>query len=69
MISKTLTLNDPDFPDSLRLLDKPPTQLYVRGPLTDLLASPLLAVVGSRKVSAYGRDVATRLVGDAVSTE
>ena len=48
---------DDGYPASLARIDDPPVVLYVRGSLTraDSLA---LAIVGTRKASAYGRDVA-----------
>jgi len=48
---------DADYPAALAEIDDPPIGLYVRGQLTadDQRA---LAIVGSRKASAYGRDVA-----------
>jgi DNA processing protein len=65
MISKMLTLNDPGFPAILRTMSDPPKQLFCQGPLEQLLAQPRLAVVGSRKVTAYGREVTARLAGEA----
>jgi DNA processing protein len=52
-----ITWDDADYPASLRQIDDPPFALYARGALSadDRLA---LAVVGTRKASAYGRDVA-----------
>jgi DNA processing protein len=64
MNSKRLTLNSTDYPDILRSLPDPPKQLYALGPLEELLNKPRLAVVGSRKVTTYGRDVTTKLVGE-----
>ncbi|HYO88647.1 MAG TPA: DNA-processing protein DprA [Candidatus Limnocylindrales bacterium] len=48
---------DDDYPPLLAHIDDPPIALYVRGSLNtqDRLA---LAIVGARKASAYGRDVA-----------
>lgn len=48
---------DANYPPSLVEIDDPPIGLYVRGQLTahDQRA---LAIVGARKASAYGRDVA-----------
>lgn len=57
------TLEDADYPDGLRSLAHPPPVLYSRGtwPLSGGLA---LAVVGTRRASAYGRRVCAQLVGD-----
>lgn len=59
---KKLTLSDPDFPAMLQDALPQPQQIYVASNnLPDLLARPRLAVVGSRKVSAYGRTITTNL--------
>ena len=52
-----ITWPDDDYPQLLTQIDDPPIVLYVRGRLTqgDQLA---LAIVGARKASAYGREVA-----------
>ncbi len=55
---RVLTWNDPDYPARLRPLPQSPPVLYVRGalqPEDDWAA----AVVGTRKMTAYGRRVAT----------
>jgi DNA processing protein len=58
--ARVLIPADPEFPDSLKSLPDPPAVLYVRGHLKpqDLLA---VAVVGTRRPSAYGRAAAERL--------
>ncbi len=54
-----------EYPEVFKSLPDPPRTLYVAGAsLTDLLQSPLVAVVGSRKVTAYGRAVTEKLAGD-----
>lgn len=55
-----LTWDDPDYPASLRNIDRSPPVLYVRGALLpeDELA---VAVVGTRHASSYGREVAHSL--------
>lgn len=54
------TWDDPDYPANLRQSDAPPPVLYVRGSITeqDLWA---VAIVGTRRASAYGREVAHTL--------
>ncbi|MCM1289250.1 MAG: DNA-processing protein DprA [Corallococcus sp.] len=47
-----------NFPDLLKEIDDPPYILFYRGNV-DLLSSHCLAVVGTRKVSSYGRRIAT----------
>jgi DNA processing protein len=67
MNGNTLTLEPAAYPDFLRNIPAPPKRLYYRGPLLELLALPRLAVVGSRKVSAYGRSVTGQLASEAAS--
>ena len=55
---------DPAYPPGLRALDAPPAVLYVAGGLervVDLLFGDPVAIVGSRKASPYGLDVARAL--------
>lgn len=55
---------DPDYPPALLDLGDPPATLWTRGSLAALPA-PLVAIVGTRRCSAYGervtRDLATAL--------
>ena len=50
---KIITLNDPDYPPLLKEIYNPPFILYVRGEM-DFSASPMIAIVGSRKFTEYG---------------
>ena len=50
------------FPPLLREIPQPPTELYIRGNLDILTAPSLLAVVGSRKATAYGKQAVTKLL-------
>ena len=56
-----LTLHDAAYPDRLRQIADPPLVLYVRGNLPFMDELPTVAIVGTRKASAYGIKVATRL--------
>jgi DNA processing protein len=55
-----LTRKDPEYPDHLKEIDQPPPVLYLRGTLTveDAWA---VAIVGTRVVTPYGRQVAEDL--------
>jgi DNA processing protein len=55
-----LTWEDDLYPPRLKEIDQPPPILYVRGELTTE-DSWAVAVVGTRRVSAYGRQVAEEL--------
>ncbi len=50
-----ITIRDPEYPQRLHELALPPPVLYCRGRLDD---APALAIVGSRKMDAYGREAA-----------
>lgn len=58
-----ITLGDSSYPDLLRSIPDAPPVLYVRGALAEM-DTTALAVVGTRKPSPYGREVAYRLCKD-----
>ncbi len=56
---RLLPLDDPQYPDLLRQIHDPPPLLYLKGDLPD---DPVrIAVVGSRRATAYGSRVAKGL--------
>lgn len=60
-----ITKNDSTFPSELSLLAQVPDALYYRGAdLSEILTKPVVAIVGSRKISNYGRAVTTKLTQD-----
>lgn len=60
-----LTLTSPLFPVPLSHIPDPPKQLFYIGDLAGCMDAPRLAVVGSRKVSAYGTAVTLKLAAEA----
>ncbi|MGV2436118.1 MAG UNVERIFIED_CONTAM: DNA-processing protein DprA [Anaerolineae bacterium] len=58
-----LCLADSNYPPSLRVIDSPPAILYVRGTLHDQ-DSRAICVVGTRKATSYGREIAYRFSHD-----
>ena len=58
-----LSLEDPTYPERLREIYDPPAVLYVQGTIVPEDAWSI-TVVGTRTPSAYGREVAARLVKD-----
>src|SRR5262245_22640854 len=58
-----LTLDEPEYPARLRMIDDPPPVLAVRGRI-DALARPLIGIVGSRNASAAGIKFAQRIARD-----
>lgn len=65
--AQVITLEDDQYPDLLREIHDPPIALYVRGDLQKALERPALAVVGSRRCSTYGVNVAESLSRDLAS--
>jgi DNA processing protein len=58
---QVLTLTDERYPKLLRETYDPPIVIYCLGDLAAALAQPAIAVVGSRRCSTYGRNVAEKL--------
>jgi DNA processing protein len=58
-----LTLADPGYPGLLREIFDPPFAVYCSG-RAEVLSGPAVAIVGSRRPTAYGRALAERLAGD-----
>ncbi len=56
-----ITLDDKNYPESLKSIKSPPKALYCRGNLK-CLSQKSLAVVGSRNVSRYGRAVIDKFI-------
>lgn len=56
-----LTVKNAGIPSILAAIPAPPKELYVMGELGLLMQMPRVAIVGSRKVSPYGRHVTQRL--------
>lgn len=62
---KTLTLGGEDFPEILNRMETPPKKLYVIGAdLGALLSRPRVAIVGTRNMSAYGKQATYKLAAD-----
>jgi DNA processing protein len=61
-----VTLEDNNYPINLKKTENPPYLLYIKGRLLtkDSLA---ISVVGTRKISNYGREVVEKLVGSLVA--
>ena len=58
---RVLPLTDPAYPERLRQVAAPPAVVYILGKLPELEAAPLLAVIGTRKPSAYGLKMSREL--------
>ncbi|MGE0199803.1 MAG: DNA-processing protein DprA [Candidatus Melainabacteria bacterium] len=60
---RLLALDDPDYPPLLKEIYDPPVLLFVRGNVS-ALTGKTLAMVGTRQMSEYGRQVTNKLVGE-----
>lgn len=58
-----ITIQDDLFPKKLKTITSPPFLLYVRGNM-NTLNSPSVSVVGSRKISDYGKHAITSIISD-----
>ena len=58
-----IPISDPRYPPRLREIYDPPVVLFARG-RTELLQSPMLGVVGTRRPTAYGTAAAEKLSTD-----
>lgn len=63
-----LTLKSKAFPDKLRQIPQPPKEIfYLCKDIEKLWEKPAIAIVGSRKVSPYGRQVTLKLSAELAS--
>lgn len=63
---RVLSYTDPDYPQALKIVDKPPSLLYIKGNFQ--LAALNIGMVGSRKATPYGKNVSYTLA-KALSNE
>lgn len=61
---RIITQNDSDYPDILKEIYDPPLCIYVRGTLPEI-TSKNIGIVGSRRVTNYGRRIAKHLAESA----
>jgi len=64
-----ITLDDKNYPESLKELKKPPKTLFYRGNFKQNLFQKSLAVVGTRQMTQYGRQVTEKLIADLVAAK
>jgi DNA processing protein len=57
---RIFTINDPDYPRRLKEINQPPPVLYVKGSI-NVEDEWAVAVVGTRRVTPYGRQVANEI--------
>lgn len=59
---RAITLNDPSYPKRLKDCHDAPYILYVKGNM-DLNSSRTIAIVGTRKITNYGRSICEEIIG------
>jgi DNA processing protein len=66
---RVITIEEPTYPARLAAIAMPPHVLYVRGPLATLSRDRSVAVVGTRRATATGRDIAARVATALVAAD
>jgi DNA processing protein len=66
-MSERLGIRSKKYPGLLKQIKDPPKQIYYRGSWKSEIFDKCVAVVGSRKMTRYGRDVTEKLVENLVS--
>src|SRR3989344_5079370 len=64
METKVITKEDSKFPELLKQIPDAPKQLYYKGEWNEDLFDNCLAVVGSRRMTQYGKRVTEQIVGE-----
>lgn len=64
---RVTNINQKNYPSALKEIKNPPEKLYYRGNLSQKIFEKSLAVVGSRRITRYGKMVVEKLVGGLVS--
>jgi len=64
---KTIKFEDENFPESLKTIKNKPKRLYYRGEWNSELFDKSLAIVGSRRMTRYGREVLEKFMPDLVA--
>lgn len=63
-MSKYIKITDEEYPDILKRIPEPPQKLYYIGDLSLLKTDHIVAIVGSRKASQYGINIAFNIARD-----
>jgi len=66
-VTRILTIHSPRYPKLLKEIPDPPEKLYVRGSGSKINLEKTIAVVGTRHITEYGREITIPLVKDIVA--
>ncbi len=58
---RILPFGDEEYPERLRAISAPPMVLYVKGNLPDTDEEPSIAIVGTRKLTPYGKRITEKM--------
>jgi DNA processing protein len=61
------TIEKKDFPESLKEINKSPERLFYRGEWNNNLFEKVVAIVGSRQITRYGREIVDKIMPEIVS--
>ena len=64
---KRIEINNPSYPQLLKQIPSAPKELCYKGSWDNFLFENCLAVVGSRRMTSYGRQITERLVSEIAS--
>jgi len=64
---QVINLNSPEYPALLKAIKDPPKKLYIKGKYNPQIFRNCLSVVGSRKMTLYGKRVTQRFVREVAS--
>ena len=62
-----ITIENPEYPRLLKEISFPPERIYYKGGWDTSIFENCLAVVGSRRMTSYGRQITTKLVSEVAS--
>jgi len=63
-----IPFGDKYYPERLKKIESPPIGLFTKGNQKLLIGPQIIAVVGTRKITSYGREVTENLVGELCSS-
>ena len=63
-----IPFGDKYYPERLKKIESPPIGLFTKGNQKLLIGSRIIAVVGTRKITSYGLQVTSTLVGELCSS-
>ena len=61
---RMMTYESPEYPEAFKALTSPPLVLYYYGTMPDLNEEMLVSVVGTRRMSDYGKKMAFEIASD-----